>query len=719
MGDGGVKGRGEISTLEEKIAQTLKRVGQREALLSAVKRGREARADALEHLPGGAGFRDLVRQTKARCIDRLDALLTRFTQNAQARGARVYFAETGQDAISYILQLARDRNARVIAKSKSLTTEEIELNRPLEEAGLRVVETDLGERIIQLAKELPYHLVFPAVHKRAAEVAELFGRETGEEVGDDLDDIMHLIRRSLRPVFMNADIGITGANVAIAETGTVLIETNEGNGRLVSSIPPVHVCVMGIEKLVDTVEDALQMILAHPVSAVGQLLTTYVSFFAGRAPLGAQQQRELHIVVLDNGRRQMRADAPLREALHCIRCGACMNICPTYGVLGGHVFGHIYPGPIGIPWTAEVHGMEAAARFSDLCISCGLCQEICPAEIDLPMMIAEVKHRALALKSQPRANRVLMRSESFAKLACATAPVSNWLLRRKVARQMAEKVLGIDRRRTLPEFTRRPLLSRVKGRVFPARGQRRGRVVYFVDYHANFISPELGLAATGLIQAAGFDVVFPGQKTSGYPYISYGELDRARRIASFNLERIYPLIAAGARLVATEPTAIYAFKHVYPKLLPDSEEAKRVAERAVGLFEFLVEAGDEEQLGLKPCEDTRKFGLHLSCHQRGEAGATAALAVLRRMGLAVRLIETGTCCGMGGTFGLKSGPLGYDLSTAVAEPLCRLFLESGVDVILSESSVCKMQLAEGTGRPVLHPLEVLVPAGTMGETSWC
>ena len=248
--------------------------------------------------------------------------------------------------VNYCLELARKRSASVIAKSKSLTTEEIELNQPLVKAGIEVVETDLGELIIQLVNEKPFHLVFPSVHKMAPEVAEIFSRATGKKVANDIPTIMKVVREYLRPVFLDADIGLTGANIGIAETGGICIETNEGNGRLVSSIGGCHICVIGMEKIVESIEDAMLMILAHPISASGQLPTTYVTWMHGRSPLGDREEsatRESHVIILDNGRSEMRDDPVMREALYCIRCGACMNICPTYGVVGGHTFGHIYP----------------------------------------------------------------------------------------------------------------------------------------------------------------------------------------------------------------------------------------------------------------------------------------------------------------------------------------------------------------------------------------
>jgi iron-sulfur cluster protein len=695
--------------LTKKISEGLKADYQREALLSAMERGRVGRAQALQLIPGGGeAFRHQVRAVKERCIENLDELITKFTEKATERGAKVHFAKTGEEACNYILNLAKEKRVKSIIKSKSLTSEEIELNHPLEQAGLEVIETDLGERIIQMAREKPYHLVFPAVHKTTAQVAELFRQETGEPVKSELVDIMRLMRRTLRPVFLNADMGITGANIAIAESGAIVIETNEGNGRLVSTIPPVHVCIMGVEKIVESEEDAMKLILAHPVSATGQILTTYVSFIAGRSPLSAQPGREFHIVLLDNGRFEMRKDSWYRDGLNCIRCGACMNICPTYGVLGGHLFGYIYPGPIGIPWTAKAHGLDRAAEFADLCISCGLCKEICPVEIDIPMMITKVKNELLDEEPQLFVNKVLMASESFANMACATAPFSNWILKSKPGKFLIEKIVGIDRRRNFPEFKRKTLKKQFKQRVTNSEKDLERKVAFFVDYYANYNVPELGLCAIDLIQKAEVEVVLPRQKSSGYPYISYGELDKARKTAAFNVEQFFPYATSKYDIVTPEPTAAYALKYVYPKLLDYSEESQLVAEKTCELFEYIAKLNEDGSLLFPPqITERRKFGFHISCHQRAVSAGSASLHLLRSLGFDVEVIETGTCCGMAGTFGLKHGSLGYDLSTTVGRPLFDLFKESGVDAIITESSVCKMQLEDGTGLEVLHPLELI------------
>lgn len=694
--------------LHARIREAIEHPQHSHALMRCMQRGRDKRAEALATLPGGAAFRDEVKAVKDRCIERQPVLLEKFIANAERRGAKVFVAKDGAAAIDYVLRLAESRGAKTIAKSKSLTTEEIEINHPLVEAGLRVIETDLGELIIQLVNEKPYHLVFPSVHKMAAEVAEIFAKATGAPVSGDIPSIMKVVRAYLRPIFLDAEIGMTGANVGVAETGAIVIETNEGNGRLVSSIGDCHVCVMGMEKIVDTIEEALLMVLAHPVSASGQLPTTYVTWMGGRSPLGEgghRSPRESHIIILDNGRTRMRDDARLREALNCIRCGACMNVCPTYGVAGGHTFGYIYPGPIGIPWTAEVHGLEKAGDFAPLCISCGLCKEICPAKIDMPMMIAEVKYRDAKSHGHPKPDRVMMSADRSAKVGSALAPLANWAMRNRTVRRVMENTLGIDARRKTPPFHFRTFAHRFKRRP-PRTGKSDRRVAFFVDVYAKYNAPELGMAAVDRLETAGCEVVVPDQRSSGYPYIAYGDLARARENAAYNIARLAPYAEQGFDVVATEPTAAYALRISYPTLLDHGRASQAVASRTYEFFEYLLEI-EGDLVDTSPAITGRSFGFHISCHQRPLGAGRGAVSWLRKRGARVEVIETGTCCGMGGTFGLKAGTLGYDLSMAVGRPLFDKFLNAKVDAIITESSVCAIHLAEGTGLPVYHPLEIM------------
>jgi len=326
--------------LYENIRGALEDQPKQDALYSAMSHSRDKRKTSIENRPTKYAFRKEVRETKLRSIAQMDELVKQFAENARKRGTKVFFAQTGKEAVEYVLELLKEKDAKTVAKSKSLTSEEIHINAPIEEAGVKVIETDLGELIIQLVHEKPYHLVFPAVHKTAQEVADIFTKELGEDIPPDPEIIMKHVRKYLRPIFLNADIGMTGANIGIAETGTIVIETNEGNARMVSSIPDCHICIMGMEKIVSTVEEALLMTMAHPISATGQLLTTYNTFMSGRSPLGENgAARESHYVILDNGRTEMRKDPKMNDALNCIRCGACMNICPTYGVVQDYIVG--------------------------------------------------------------------------------------------------------------------------------------------------------------------------------------------------------------------------------------------------------------------------------------------------------------------------------------------------------------------------------------------
>ena len=692
--------------LKEKIVTSLSRGEQSASLRAAMKRGRDARNAQLLTLSGADAMKEEVRSIKLSSISQLDTLLTQFISSCEKNGASVKLAKDGEEVVEYIARLARETGARRIVKSKSLTTEEIELNQRLleKDRNFEVVETDLGERIIQLAGEKPFHLVFPAVHKTQGEIAQLFSRELNQQVPDDLDEIMKAVRRSLKPIFLSGEIGITGANVAIAETGTIVIETNEGNARLVSAIPDTHVVIVGMEKIVRTWEEALKLMIAHPVSATGTRLTNYVSMISKRQKLGGHPERSLHILILDNGRSRMRQDPWFSDALKCIRCGACMNICPTYGTVGGHVFGYIYPGPIGIPWTEEIHGLDKASEFAHLCISCGLCKEICPADIDIPMMIAKVKEKDVKENGQLIANKVLSRSDDFAKIASFTSPVSNWVLQSRISRAFMNRFLGIDSRRRLPRFER-DTLERQFAKLKKNLPDPTARVVFFPDIFANYNDPRIGVKAVKLLQDSNVDVLIPsGLKPSGMPYISYGELRKAKGIAKHNVSILKDYAKEGYDIVATEPTAVYCLRETYPKLLEGSHDSISVGQRSFEFFEYLSK---HWRIDLTRGEGKR-IGFHIPCHERSGSSGKFTMEILRRSGYDVRVIETGTCCGMAGTFGLKKGPLGYDLSMAVGKPLFDLFKQDNtIKFVATESSVCSMQIADGTGLRVIHPIDLL------------
>ena len=356
--------------------------------------GRNAVLDALPEAPE---LRERAYRIKQETMANLDRYLEQMADAVEARGGNVFFAGDGEDVVRYIGDLARSKGAEVITKSKSMATEEIELNRRLEEdyadLGLEIVETDLGEWIAQLAGDTPSHIVGPILHMNRKRITEVLSRTAGEELPPDVEALGSFARRRLREKFLTADIGITGANFGVAETGTVVTVTNEGNARLVTSVPPVHVVVMGIEKLVPRFADLSVFIKLLARSSTGQELTVYTNFITGpRATGELDGAEELHLILMDNGRSKL-LGTEFEEALYCIRCGACLNVCPVYRQTGGHAYGSTYSGPIGAVITPLLKGQGEAKDLPHASSLCGACWEACPVGIPLHDLLLKLRNQ--------------------------------------------------------------------------------------------------------------------------------------------------------------------------------------------------------------------------------------------------------------------------------------------------------------------------------------
>jgi L-lactate dehydrogenase complex protein LldF len=318
----------------------------------------------------------------------LDHYLEQFVVNAERCGAQVHWARDAEEANQIVCRLARERGARRVVKSKSMVTEEIHLNDALQAETVEVIETDLGEYIIQLAGEAPSHIIAPAIHKTKRQISELFTAKLGIEPTDDVDRLTSVARGVLRQRFAAADIGISGVNFAVAETGTILILENEGNVRLTTSLPKTHIAVMGIEKLLPVFADLDIFLKLLPRSGTGQQLTAYQSLITGtKRRTEDEGPKELHIILLDNGRSRMLAHPVTRQSLACIRCGACLNVCPVYQQIGGHAYGSVYPGPIGAVITPQLIGLSKASELPYASSLCGACREVCPVKIDIPELL--------------------------------------------------------------------------------------------------------------------------------------------------------------------------------------------------------------------------------------------------------------------------------------------------------------------------------------------
>jgi L-lactate dehydrogenase complex protein LldF len=347
---------------------------------------------AFAQLDNGEALRDQARAIKERTISNLGGYLTELEGNILRMGGKVHWARTGEEACAIVVDLARKRGVRRVVKGKSMVTEEIELNEALEREGIEAIETDLGEYIVQLAQEKPSHILAPAVHKSKEDISDLFADKLGTLNLRDAEQMTVAARKRLREYFCTADMGITGANFAVAETGTIVLVENEGNIRLSTTLPRIHVAVMGIEKVIPSLGDLAVFLKILARSASGQKMSSYVSFITGARRTGeVDGAEEFHLVVLDNGRTGILADEEMRESLYCLRCGACLNVCPVYQKLGGHAYGSVYSGPIGSILTPAFAGLERTRDLPFASTLCGACREICPVRIDIPRILLKLR----------------------------------------------------------------------------------------------------------------------------------------------------------------------------------------------------------------------------------------------------------------------------------------------------------------------------------------
>jgi iron-sulfur cluster protein len=663
---------------------------------------------------GEAGFEAAARRVAAvrgAALSRLEELVERFVERCEAAGARVHRAASAAEAREIIASIAREAKARRVVKSKSMTAEEIHLNPHLERAGLDVVETDLGEWILQQRREAPSHMVMPAIHLSRRQVAGLFTEHTGRvHDPDDIEGMVRTARAILRQAFLTADVGITGANFAVAETGTLGLLTNEGNGRLVTTLPRVHVALLGIEKVVADVGGALDLLHALPRSATGQTLTSYVTWITGPGP-----GRELHVVLLDGGRRRVARDEELADVLRCIRCGACANVCPVFRLVGGHRLGEVYVGPVGLVLSYCYHDRARAGVVARNCIGCLACKRGCPAGIDLPRLIKTVAHRV-----QRRRGRLVGRLvgsrvwlHRALRLAAAVQPLDQGQ-----GLELPAVVPAAHRFRRLPLLSSRPLRERLAEparagpRVEP-RGQRR-RVVLFAGCLVDFVFPEQGEALYHLLRGTGTHVQFPeGQGCCGLPAAMMGQQEAARRAARANVDAICS--TPWHRVVVLCASCGSFIRERYPELLAGDPAraalARRVAASVVDLSTLLLELGldtNQDQARAQTPQG-RPVAYHSPCHMRPRLAPEGLIHAAGHTYL--RTADEDLCCGFGGSYSFEFPEISSELAGRKLEGV----VESGAELLVTDCPGCVLQLrgtAAARGMPlrVLHMAELLACA---------
>ena len=698
----------------------------------------QARYEAIEDFDRYEELRDRARATKEDAIERLPELIERVDDAVTANGGHVHLAEDDAEAREIVADLADEKET--VVKSKSMTTEEIELNERLERDGADVWETDLGEFVLQVADETPSHIVGPSLHKSKDAIADLFNeRFDPEEPLETAEELTNFARDFLGEHIRDADVGITGANFVAADSGTLMLVTNEGNARKTAVTPDTHVAVAGVEKLVPSVGDLEPFVELISKAATGQDIPQYLTmlsppvdtptldFDPASTSEDGESEREFHLVLIDNGRMAMREDEDLRETLYCIRCGACANSCANFQHVGGHAFGgETYTGGIATGWEAGVEGNDAAAEFNDLCTGCSRCVNNCPVKIDIPWINTAVRDRinregdperfdwlveGLTPDEEPNGldlpKRFFGNFETLAKLGSATAPVSNWVAESASARTLLERVAGVDRRRSLPAFERETLrdwFSARGGSHVSPEGATREAVLY-PDVYTNHVQTERGKAAVRTLEALGVSVRIPDVPGSGRAPLSQGMISTAREKAEAVSEALEPHLAQGRDIVVIEPSDIAMFAREYEKLLSSDsyerldEQSYEVIEYIYGLFANGVPA---DRL---PDGDGETVGYHGHCQQRTLGLDAYTEAVFEECGYDVVSSDV-ECCGMAGSFGYKQEY--YELSVDVGEDLQREFADFDGPMTASGTS-CLEQLDSMLNGSVRHPLELLDP----------
>ena len=711
----------------------------------------EGRYESTGRLDDYEALKDEARAIKEDAIERLPELIDEVRESVEANGGTVYLADDAADANRYIREVAAERGAERAVKSKSMTSEEIEVNDALAADGVDVVETDLGEWVLQLADEEPSHIVAPAIHKSREGIAELFAeRFDPDDPPETAEELTMFARERLGALVEDADLGMTGANFIAADSGTMLLVTSEGNARKTVTATDTHVAVAGVEKLVPTVEDFSPFVELIGRSGTGQDVTSYIStltppvespvpdFDDDGDPLadGSESDREFHLVLIDNGRMAMRDDEELKETLYCIRCSACSNACGNFQSVGGHAFGgETYSGGIATGWEAGIEGLDTAAEFNDLCTGCSRCVPACPVGIDIPWINTAVRDRInrgeadasqldwafeeLVPDEEPGgldlATRLVGNYATLAKWGHRTAPIANRLANAGPVRAIAERVAGIDRRRDLPEFASESLVDWFEARggpAVPAAEATREAVVY-PDTATNYVDVERGKATVRALEALGVRVRVPDLPGSGRPPLSQGMIATAESAAEDVYAGLASHVDAGRDVVVIEPSDLATFRREYERFLPE-ESHERLADASYDPMEYvfgLLEGGADPAALRAPAEGTgpvasgKRIAYHPHCQARTIGVGEYATAVFERLGYDVRVSET-ECCGMAGSFGYKSEY--YELSMDVGEPLREQFGDTDRTVVAAGTS-CTEQLDALLDAAPTHPIEVIAP----------
>jgi len=616
-----------------------------------------------------------------------------FKEKAQAKGCYIYEATTAKDANNYILKVCQKHNSQIVVKSKSMTSEEIKLNDFLEKNHISSIETDLGEWILQLAKESPSHMVMPAIHKSRQQVAELFTNVLQKNVDpNDIQTMVNIARTELRNYFFQAKVGITGANVAVAETATVGIVTNEGNARLLTTIPDVHIVLLGYEKLVKTFKEALQIIRALPKSATGQIISSYVSWITG-SYLGKHGEKEVHFVFLDNGRLPLFKNKALKEALKCIKCGSCANVCPVYKLVGGHIFGDTYVGAIGLILASFYGDEKKANEILKLCIGCKSCSVNCPAGIDLQRLISDINLAITPKYGLDRSKKILFSYITPNPYIFNTAVKIGKYIQKPLQNDKQLKNIPLTKHNfkifpSIPNYNFREayknFYSNKNNKIY-----KRKKMLFYSGCAIEYIFPEIGLSLLKILSKFNLKIETPSKTICcGLPAIHYGDIKGAQKNI---LKNIKHLNDDYEDIIILCPSCGTTIKNEFKKYIynspQDYKKIIKISQKIKSLSQFIA----ENNLKFKYTKEYR-ITYHTPCHQKHGLNFSSEEILAKITGkYFMPLKDTDVCCGFGGTFSFDFP----EISSQILEEKISNIVETGAQIVVTDCPGCIMQIRGG------------------------
>ena len=667
--------------------------------------------------------RNSIKEVKSYAAEHIDELVDEFTKNCTARGGHVFRAKSTEEAMDWIRNLVKEKGVKTIVKSKSMASEEIHMNKTLASDGVLVQETDLGEFIIALEGNTPVHMVMPALHLNKEQVADFFTEYTHEKNEPIIAEEVKTARRVMREKFTTAEMGVSGANVAVAETGTVFTMTNEGNGRMVGTLPKIHLYVFGIEKFVKSLSDARYIFKALPRNGTGQRITSYISMYTGATEVvsdkdaDTKEKKEFYAVILDDpGRRAILGDPDFREIYNCIRCGACLDVCPAFALLGGHVYGsNVYTGGIGTLLTHCLVSEERADEIQNICLQCGRCKEVCGGGLHIPEMIMKLRERSYESNPNPvykfALDAVSDRKLFHSMLRIASVAQEPFTKGTNFIRHLPMFLSGMTEGRSLMSIAPVPFRD-----IFPTIQQKvenkKGTIGIFTGCLLDFAYVDIAKAVIADLNSIGYYVDMPmGQSCCGAPATYMGDRENAKKTAELNIEAMHA--DQYDYIVSACPTCTHQLREYKQFFEEGSDMYKKAVELGEKTFDFcklfydlggLEESGDDTPITIT---------YHDSCHLKRELGVFKEQRELLTKTNGINLVEmvdSDVCCGFGGTYSIKLP----EVAAPILAKKIQHIQDTGASLVAVDCPGCLMQIRGGMDAHEL-PIEVKHTAVIIAE----